>query len=123
MLGREDDQEVLDQLYANALTYLHGHSVGGTNPSLLRAMGAGSQVLALDVDFNREVAGGSARYWSGPDALPALLAEAEADPAATALAGAAARDRAAELYRWDSVADRYEVLADRLARGRTALSA
>ncbi len=31
-LGGVWDQEVLDQLYANALTYLHGHSVGGTNP-------------------------------------------------------------------------------------------
>ena len=40
------DQGQLDELYANALTYLHGHSVGGTNPSLLRAMGAGTAVLA-----------------------------------------------------------------------------
>ena len=99
LLGRVDDQDVLDQLYANAMTYLHGHSVGGTNPSLLRAMGAESPVLALDVDFNREVAGETARFWSGPQMLPALLAEAEADPAATAQAGASARRRAAEHYR------------------------
>ena len=41
LLGAVWDQDLLDQLYAGALTYLHGHSVGGTNPSLLRAMGAG----------------------------------------------------------------------------------
>ena len=40
LLGGVWDQGQLDELYANALTYLHGHSVGGTNPSLLRAMGA-----------------------------------------------------------------------------------
>ncbi len=52
------DQELLDQLYANCVTYIHGHSVGGTNPSLLRAMGAGAPVLAYDVEFNREVTAG-----------------------------------------------------------------
>ena len=61
------DQDLLDQLYANALSYLHGHSVGGTNPSLLRAMGAGAPVTACDVVFNREVVNGHARYWSSPD--------------------------------------------------------
>src|SRR3954447_9218331 len=45
----------------NAYTYLHGHSVGGTNPSLLRAIGAGAAVLAYDVDFNHEVAGDAGR--------------------------------------------------------------
>ena len=49
------DQELLDQLYGNAYTYLHGHCVGGTNPSLLRAIGAGTATLAFDVVFNREV--------------------------------------------------------------------
>ena len=56
----------------------------------------------------------AARFWSGQNALPALLAEAEADPAATAQAGAAARRRAAEQYRWDAVTDGYEALAGRL---------
>ena len=47
-LGGVWDQVQLDQLYANAFTYLHGHSVGGTNPSLLRAIGAGAAVLLGD---------------------------------------------------------------------------
>ena len=42
MLGGVWDQELLDALYAGASCYLHGHSVGGTNPSLLRALGAGA---------------------------------------------------------------------------------
>ncbi len=59
LLGGIWDAELLDQLYANALSYLHGHSVGGTNPSLLRAMGAGTGVIAYDVNFNR---GGARRH-------------------------------------------------------------
>ncbi len=48
-LGGVWDQALLDELYANCATYLHGHSVGGTNPSLLRAIGAGAATIAFDV--------------------------------------------------------------------------
>src|SRR3712207_2588725 len=65
-LGGLWDQELLDQLYANCCTYLHGHSVGGTNPSLLRAVGAGAAVTAYDVDFNREVVADAGRYFRTP---------------------------------------------------------
>src|SRR5690606_29561686 len=61
LLGGVWDQELLDQLYAGALTYLHGHSVGGTNPSLLRAIGGGTATIAYDVGFNREVLGANGR--------------------------------------------------------------
>lgn len=67
------DQGLLDQLYANAATYVHGHSVGGTNPSLLRAMGAGADVLAYDVNFNRDVIGGGRVYWSDAATLAGCL--------------------------------------------------
>ena len=51
-------------------SYLHGHSVGGTNPSLLRAMGAGAPVIANSVPFNHEVAGRTTdRYFSNPEEL------------------------------------------------------
>ena len=54
-LGHLDDQELLDELWANAGVYWHGHSVGGTNPALFQALGAGAPTLALDTPFNREV--------------------------------------------------------------------
>ena len=41
-LGHVDDQEMLTQLWANSTVYVHGHSVGGTNPALLQALGAGA---------------------------------------------------------------------------------
>ena len=79
-LGGVWDQELLDQLYANALTYLHGHSVGGTNPSLLRALGAAAATTAFDVIFNREVLGDAGRYFAAADDVRRLIEEAEADP-------------------------------------------
>jgi glycosyltransferase involved in cell wall biosynthesis len=112
-LGGVWDQAQLDQLYGNCFSYLHGHSVGGTNPSLLRALGGGAAVLAFDVDFNREVTGKAGRYWRDASDVAALVDAAEADPAATAQAGEQARELAAG-YDWDDVAAGYEELARRL---------
>lgn len=114
-LGGVWDQEQLDQLYANAYTYLHGHCVGGTNPSLLRAIGAGTAVLAFDCDFNREVVEDAGRYFTSPADVAALVDAAEAEPRRIRIAGKRARDLAAG-YDWDEVATGYEKLALALAR-------
>ena len=113
-LGGVWDQRLLDQLYANCATYLHGHSVGGTNPSLLRAIGAGAATIAYDVSFNREVLQGSGRYFRTPDDVASALEFAEADPDRTRRDGEQARLRAAG-YDWDDVAADYETLCRRLA--------
>jgi glycosyltransferase involved in cell wall biosynthesis len=110
-LGGVWDQELLDQLYANALSYVHGHSVGGTNPSLLRAIGAGAPTIAFDVGFNREVLGGS---FSSAAEVAAKIEVAESDPAATKAMGAAAQVEARR-YDWDDVASKYAALCWRLA--------
>jgi glycosyltransferase involved in cell wall biosynthesis len=116
-LGGVWDQVQLDQLYAHSYTYLHGHSVGGTNPSLLRAIGAGAAVLAFDVDFNREVVAGSGRFFVSPADVAALVEAAEAEPDAVAERGRQARDLARG-YDWDDVAAGYEDLALRLSGRR-----
>ncbi len=54
-LGHVSDQDLLTQLWANCGAYVHGHSVGGTNPALLQGLGAGAPTLALSTEFNREV--------------------------------------------------------------------
>jgi glycosyltransferase involved in cell wall biosynthesis len=113
------DQDLLSAMYAGALTYVHGHSVGGTNPSLLRAMGGGAAPLAFDVSFNREVAQDGGRYWRTPGELAQLLAEAEDHPRTTRERGRAGQARVAENYTWDHVADEYESLLQRLADRRT----
>ena len=113
-LGGVWDQGLLDQLYGNALTYVHGHSVGGTNPSLLRALGAGAPVLAYDVRFNREVVGESGRYFLGADGVRQAIEAAEAEPADQERRSAASRERA-RAYDWDDVTDRYAAMLRRLA--------
>lgn len=119
LLGGVWDQELLDQLYANALTYLHGHSVGGTNPSLLRAMGAGTAVIAFDANFNHEVVGPDGAFFASPADVASRIDEAEADHETTLATGRRLQSRAAETYRWEDVADGYEALALRLTEGST----
>jgi len=113
-LGAIWDQDLLDQIYACSLTYQHGHSVGGTNPSLLRAIGAGTATNAFDVSFNREVVGPSGRFWSTPSELAELFELAESDPEGTAERAQQALERVA-FYNWDHVASDYESLCERLA--------
>jgi glycosyltransferase involved in cell wall biosynthesis len=116
-VGSVWDQALLDQLYANALLYLHGHSVGGTNPSLLRAMGAGAPVAAYDVVFNREVLGDTGMYFADASEVERLILEAEADRNASAARGLAGQRRAAATYDWDEVTDQYERLCRELIDG------
>ncbi|MCU1431245.1 MAG: hypothetical protein JWP95_350 [Actinotalea sp.] len=116
-LGGVWDAELLDQLFANALTYVHGHSVGGTNPALLRAIGAGAATTAFDVRFNREVLGDDGRYFADAPGVAVAVEEAEADPDGTRRRGEALRGRAGA-YDWETVADGYEQLARDLATRR-----
>ncbi|WP_454851885.1 DUF1972 domain-containing protein [Promicromonospora soli] len=117
LLGGVWDQELLDQLYAGALTYLHGHSVGGTNPSLLRAIGGGTATAAYDVAFNHDVLGEAGRYFRTPADVAARIAEAEDDIAGCTARGQALAERATA-YDWDVVTDGYEQLAFDLAARR-----
>jgi glycosyltransferase involved in cell wall biosynthesis len=119
LVGAVWDQELLDALYFHAFTYLHGHSVGGTNPSLLRAIGAGTGVIAYDVDFNREVLAGHGLYFSDAADVCVALELAEGLPDQVGVDGAALRDRARRDFRWDSVAVAYEDLAVRLVAGQS----
>jgi glycosyltransferase involved in cell wall biosynthesis len=124
------DSQLLDQLYANARTYIHGHSVGGTNPSLLRAMGAGAPALAFDCPFNREVTANQAFFWSSAEQLTEIfddiaggedhIVSSDVDEQLTAFA-AAGRERIRESYQWDQVATDYEVVLSRLARSRVSV--
>ena len=115
-LGGVWDQELLDQLYANARVYWHGHSVGGTNPSLLRAMGAGTAVNAYDVGFNREVLRSAGEFFGTADDVAKLAVQAEESPDTMLERGRASRVEAGR-YDWDDVAAAYERLARSLAAG------
>lgn len=115
-IGGVWDQELLDQLYSNALIYWHGHSVGGTNPSLLRALGAGAATNAFDVSFNREVLGGAGEYFSSVEDVPELAEAAEADSERVKARSEGSLTRAAR-YSWDDIAKGYEQLCRGLLSG------
>lgn len=109
-LGGVWDQELLNQLYAHCRSYLHGHSVGGTNPSLLRAMGCAAPVTAFNVDFNTEVTAGNARYFDAPDTVAIAIRADDADQEKSRERGCRGQSHVAETYRWCKVADGYEGL-------------
>ncbi|MFT3876997.1 MAG: DUF1972 domain-containing protein [Propioniciclava sp.] len=113
------DQDLLDQMYAHCLSYLHGHSVGGTNPSLLRAIGAGAATTAFDVAFNREVVGADGLFFGDPADVAKAVERAEADVDDQLSRGERLQERA-RAYDWDHVADGYEDLARRLVAGEVS---
>lgn len=111
-VGTVYDQELLKKIRENAHGYLHGHEVGGTNPSLLEALASTRLNLLLDVGFNREVAEGSALYWTKAEgSLAILLAEADRmSKAEVAVLDTDSTRRVKEAYSWRSIADKYENL-------------
>lgn len=97
------DIDTLYVLRQNAWAYVHGHSAGGTNPSLVEAMFFGNPIFAYDVVYNRETTGGGALYWNSADELLGLLSLDDFDTSALiALAN--------ESYTWKRIADQYEKL-------------
>lgn len=111
-VGTVYDQELLMKIRENAYAYLHGHEVGGTNPSLLEALGSTDLNLLLDVGFNREVAEDAALYWTKDSGnLAALIDYADAlDEGQIEGLGEASSRRIAEAYSWRRIADKYEHL-------------
>jgi len=106
--GRIDDQAKLNSLYKWAYIYLHGHEVGGTNPSLLRAMGLGTAPLVIDVPFNLAVIEECGFFFS-PKAgnLLHILKELVKKSQEVEKIGRLAKQRTEAFYTWDSVAEAY----------------
>ena len=107
---------IVQALRHHARLYVHGHTVGGTNPSLVEALGAGSPVLAHDNVFNRWVAGTGARYFSDAMHCQEALASVLDDDVALRGMREASYTRHAEAFTWDLVLPAYEdVLLQALA--------
>ena len=96
------DLDVLSVLRGNAGWYVHGHSAGGTNPSLVEAMFFGRPIVAYDVVYNRETTGGKASYFRTSGDICRLLDEGGD--------GEGLRLLAEERYRWKRIAREYEGL-------------
>lgn len=111
-VGTVYDWELLTKIRENAYGYLHGHEVGGTNPSLLEALSATELNLLLDVGFNREVGEDTALYWNKePGNLAQLIEVADALTEARIVKfGRKAKARIADAYSWEFITSEYEKL-------------
>lgn len=109
-VGTVYNQEMLMKIRENAYGYFHGHEVGGTNPSLLEALGSTELNLLLDVGFNREVAEDGALYWSKKDKSLAHLIDNADKMSCDEInqLGTKAHQRIREAYSWDFICNRYE---------------
>ena len=108
-VGTVYDQELLKKIRENAYAYFHGHTVGGTNPSLIEALGSTDLNLLVDVGFNREVAEDCALYWSREENnLAALIDEADKMSEENILElGRKAKERVTKEYTWEKICEQY----------------
>ncbi|MEY8356624.1 DUF1972 domain-containing protein [Lachnospiraceae bacterium 54-53] len=109
-VGTVYNQELLKKIRENAYAYFHGHTVGGTNPSLIEALGSTDLNMLVDVGFNREVAQNCALYWSRtPGDLAKLIDNADTmSRDQIGAMGKKARERVAEAYTWEKICGLYE---------------
>lgn len=94
------DLDILYTLRSNAGIYIHGHSAGGTNPSLVEAMHFGMPVIACDVVYNRETTEGKAYYFKNSSELKALLSRNDLD-------GSEMKEIANRRYTWRHISEQY----------------
>ena len=121
-LGHVSDQVLLTQLWRHCALYVHGHSVGGTNPALVQALGLGSPTVALDTVFSREVLGAGWPTYpvDDPDRLASLVTDLLASPEVREKLSIRGREIIELRYRWDDVLGAYAELLERAAeRTRT----
>jgi len=119
------DPGTVQALRAHARAYLHGHTVGGTNPSLVEALWAGNAVIAHDNVFNRWTAGRAALFFQDAGACEQAISRLVQDDVLVARLAAAARARAAAAFDWRDVLLAYEreCLALASPRGERSVSA
>jgi len=110
------EKDLLTMLRQHCFAYLHGHSAGGTNPSLLEAMIARNLIIAHDNPYNREVCDRFALFFNDPVSLRTLIESVVDQPEAYDTLRDGAFDRAKNEYAWDRVFRDYEALLNDVLR-------
>lgn len=109
-LGAIYDKAAVQALRFHARFYVHGHQVGGTNPSLVESLGAGNAVLAHGNPFNRWVAGDAGVYFSNVVECAAGIGQLLGDDTLLSRLREASRMRHAGQFTWESILREYEIL-------------
>lgn len=102
------DQDKLNQIRSNCYVYIHGHSAGGTNPSLVEAMYLGLPVIAYDVEYNRETTENEALYFNNPNDLMGLVESSGVDDFQAV--GCKMAEIARRRYNWEIISEKYAAL-------------
>lgn len=101
------DLNILNILRSNCLFYIHGHSAGGTNPSLVEAMFFKKPIIAFDVIYNRETTNNQANYFSNEKELISLIEKPYYLYKNNAIA---MYNIANSQYKWKTISQKYEAL-------------
>lgn len=109
-VGTVYDRELLNKIRQNAYAYIHGHEVGGTNPSLLEALASTNLNLLLEVGFNQEVAQDASMYWSKEEGSLAKLINTIENMEEEKIKQYSknAKERIQEQYSWEKIVKKYE---------------
>jgi len=102
------DQRIVEALRFHARAHLHGHTVGGTNPSLVEALWAGNAVIAHRIVYNLWTAGDAGVYFDSEESCEALIEQVLCDDGEVSIRRAEARKLAAMRYNWTEILKAYE---------------
>ena len=114
------DHAIVHPLRFHARAYIHGHTVGGTNPSLCEALGAGNAVIAHGNRFNRWVAGSGQLYFESEDECDVAIRTLISSDEVVAAAKTAARIRHAEAFTWPIILSAYEAALSALVERKAS---
>lgn len=119
--GYVRDQDLLRELYCNSRAYFHGHEHGGTNPALLKALGYGCAIAALDTPFSREVLSNDNHglyFTKNPETVKRVVERMENDEQTVQAMRLRGRDRITTNYTWEKIVSQYATMAEGLAATR-----
>jgi glycosyltransferase involved in cell wall biosynthesis len=108
--GYVRDPNELASFYIHSYAYFHGHEYGGTNPAMLKAMGYGCAILALDTPFNQEMLQNGKHGWyfdKNVKAVEQIVGKAETNPSRMEEFRKEARSGLTQKYNWDYVTQQY----------------
>jgi hypothetical protein len=105
-LGGIYNQEVLNNLRFFSNIYFHGHTVGGTNPSLLEAMASSALICAHDNIFNKAILGDDALYFQSKENVKEILNNSQKDQFTSILLNNTSKIR--EIFNWDKIINDYQ---------------
>jgi len=115
-LGSIYDEELLNMLRQNCLAYIHGHSVGGTNPSLLEAAISKNIIIAHNNAFNREVCKENAIYFNNSNDLKSQLESVDKNPEKYSKIKINVHNRVKNEYSWEKISAGYENLINSVCK-------